>query len=299
MGKDAEEKVTVERIMRAIESEMRKRTEKIIYTAAVPGVYIVQLRPDDRERLAPLIPRIIAEMKKKLDEDLERLNRPTLVQRMGERVGQKRLSYERPAKGWQISFPLNTDDELPPGEFNLAVEIELPPRPELGGGNPTKRIVTRHSRTESRKIHESIEAPGRRETEDTSTISPRVSSTGNDVYARITYEDNIRRHVFEMTKNEIVIGRGGIGVWVDIQLETSNKVSREHLRIRRDENTGEFFVRDISSEGTILNDARVPSSLKIVKDTKQDIGVEIPLPAKSRLILAEELVLNFEAVGNP
>ena len=55
------------------------------------------------------------------------------------------------------------------------------------------------------------------------------------------------------------IGRGGSSVWVDIQVLTSPKVSRQHVRIRRDGAT--FFVQDLSTWGTFVNDAQIPAAV--------------------------------------
>jgi hypothetical protein len=61
------------------------------------------------------------------------------------------------------------------------------------------------------------------------------------VFAVIEYEDQGGRKTFRMTKNEIVVGRGGRDYWTDIKLDTLADVSREHFRLRRDAESGQFF----------------------------------------------------------
>ena len=41
-----------------------------------------------------------------------------------------------------------------------------------------------------------------------------------------------------MTQNEVSIGRGGDDLWVDLALYTTDEISREHLRLRRDPASG-------------------------------------------------------------
>ena len=54
----------------------------------------------------------------------------------------------------------------------------------------------------------------------------------------IEYEDNGGRKTFSMTKDQIVVGRGGRDYWTDLKLDTLPDVSREHFRLRRDPATG-------------------------------------------------------------
>jgi predicted component of type VI protein secretion system len=46
---------------------------------------------------------------------------------------------------------------------------------------------------------------------------------------------------------------------VDIRVSTSEDVSREHARIRRDPATGQFYLIDLSTLGTTLNGRHVPA----------------------------------------
>ena len=83
---------------------------------------------------------------------------------------------------------------------------------------------------------------------------------------------------------------------MDVKLDTSADVSREHLRLRRDEATSQFFLKDLSSLGTTVDGAPVPSSIEVVEGRKRDKGVEVPLPARARIGLANVIVLEFEAL---
>ena len=99
-----------------------------------------------------------------------------------------------------------------------------------------------------------------------------------ETYATLAYEDNKGRQSYRMTKNQIVIGRGGRDYWTDLTLETVPDVSREHIRLRRDPATGKFFVKDLSRLGTTIDGRKIPSSVEYAGDEKKDKNLEVDLP---------------------
>ena len=66
-----------------------------------------------------------------------------------------------------------------------------------------------------------------------------------------------------MTQNEVSIGRGGDDLWVDLALYTTDEISREHLRLRRDPASGEFKITDLSRNGTWLNGRRIAGNVEM------------------------------------
>jgi hypothetical protein len=118
-----------------------------------------------------------------------------------------------------------------------------------------------------------------------------------EAYATIDYEDKTGRQSYRMTKNQIVIGRGGRDYWTDLKLTTLPDVSREHVRLRRDASSGEFFIKDLSRLGTTVNGEKIPSSIEYSEGEKRDKNVEVNLPAKARIGLAEVVFLDFQAAG--
>ena len=98
-----------------------------------------------------------------------------------------------------------------------------------------------------------------------------------------------------MAKNQIVIGRGGRDYWTDLKLTTLPDVSREHVRLRRDAQSGEFFIKDLSRLGTSVNGEQIPTSVEFVDGEKRDKNVEVKLPAKARIGLADVVFLDFKA----
>ena len=92
---------------------------------------------------------------------------------------------------------------------------------------------------------------------------------------------------FTMTKRRL-----GSSVWVDVQVISSSKVSREHVRVRH-ERPGRFFIQDVSSWGTSVNGQALPPAVKGPDGVLQP-GAERELPASARIQLADALVLHFE-----
>ena len=78
------------------------------------------------------------------------------------------------------------------------------------------------------------------------------------------------------------MGRGGEGLWVDLPLYSSDQVSREHLRLRRDPATGAFAITDQSRNGTWLNGRRLSN------------GAEAALPDRAEIRVAEVITLSFQ-----
>jgi hypothetical protein len=116
------------------------------------------------------------------------------------------------------------------------------------------------------------------------------------VLARVRYRDSGMDKMFVMTSEEIVIGRGGKAVWVDLKLEGPADVSREHCRIRRDPQTGSFFIRDLSQFGTTVNGTPIPNSVDRVEGgEKVDRNREVLLPSPAKITLADVCTLEFEA----
>ena len=104
----------------------------------------------------------------------------------------------------------------------------------------------------------------------------------DNVFGEIRYRDDSGPQTYFITQNEVSIGRGGEDLWVDLPLYTTDEVSREHVRLRRDAASGVFTIVDKSRNGTWLNGRR------LARD------VEIPVPDRAEIGVAEALKLAFE-----
>ena len=100
-----------------------------------------------------------------------------------------------------------------------------------------------------------------------------------------------------MTKDEIVVGRGGRDYWTDLKLDTLPDVSREHFRLRRDPASGKFFLKDLSRLGTTINGEKAPSSIEFVDGEKRDRNLEAPVPATGAIGLADVVFLEFRSTA--
>ena len=98
-----------------------------------------------------------------------------------------------------------------------------------------------------------------------------------------------------MEKPQVVVGRGGPGYWVDLELKTVPDVSRDHLRLRYDEPERRFYIKDLSTLGTTVNGAAIPSSIEVRDGEKVDRNVEVPLPSEAEIGLAGAVFIRFRA----
>jgi hypothetical protein len=154
----------------------------------------------------------------------------------------------------------------------------------------TKRIATRRMAGTAASAESSYQ-PAQAAPE-----TPAAAPAG--AFAYIEYEDRGVRKTFYMTKNEIVVGRGGRDYWTDLKLDTLPDVSREHFRLRRDPETGKFFLKDLSRLGTTINGVAAPSSIEVAGTEKRDRNVEAPVPEQARLGLAGVCFLEFRSAAH-
>ena len=131
-------------------------------------------------------------------------------------------------------------------------------------------------------------------TDATSIGEPRVEAAGG--VAQLAYVDEQGPHIFVMRKDVVSIGRGGSAHWVDVQVTTGPRVSREHCRIRRADD-GRFFLQDLSTWGTSLNGRRVkPYVQTSPAGHLEETGQEHELPRDARVQLAETLLIEFQTL---
>jgi hypothetical protein len=194
-----------------------------------------------------------------------------------------------PDGGWQIRILENTDDEVAAGDILIYSELALPAKAELGAGSMTRRIATRKLGATQVTTTPPTEARG------VEATALEVPAPDDGAFAVIEYADNSGRKTFRMTKNEIVVGRGGRDYWTDIKLDTLPDVSREHFRLRRDAASGNFFLKDLSRLGTTIDGQAAPSSIDFSDGNKRDLNVEAPVPAQARIGLAGVVFLDFRS----
>jgi hypothetical protein len=318
---------TAREIILEIVRNMREGLEPLHYSTLAPAIYHVYLHPDDMDRLRGIVPRIVEEARRALDEELNTLNRGSIVDRLNivDRLKLTRKTGPKitpPDGGWQVRILENTDDDTQPGDIVIYSELALPAKPDFGAGSMTKRIATRRvGGTQSSS--QSYDKPGPAgvaqavppalpdsPSASQGAVASVVGATGAlpgtvamarpdpGAFAVIEYNDGGDRKTYQVTKEQIVVGRGGRDYWTDLKLDTLPDVSREHFRLRRDPESGKFFLKDLSRLGTTINGEKAPSSIEYVEGEKRDRNVEVPVPETARIGLAEVIYLEFRSATN-
>src|SRR5215203_1338338 len=278
-------------IWMAVREELRVNLYELPYSTLCPTVYHVYLHPEDFRTIEGIVPRLVAELHQALAADVERLNRRVTgtgrraLGRILQREGMAPIDV--PPDGWDVSITADQDGDLARGHLGILSSLSMP-APASYGGTPTTRIVR------------SVVGGGRRTSTTTDVPQGPAEPTASGVTqepgarARLTYEDDQGPHEFTMQKDSLVVGRGGSAAWVDVQVVTTARVSREHVRIRR-EGSGRFVIQDVSLWGTSVNGEPLPPAVKTAEGVLQP-GAERDLPPRARIHLAEAVVIHFEAV---
>jgi hypothetical protein len=267
----------------AVIASMRNNLEPLKYSTLAPSRYVVYLHADEFARIEGIVPVLQEQTARALAEELEKLNRRPGYRKYFDRLAGPAPPVENVGREWQIDFLPDPDGEVGFGDILIHSELMLPASPdELGAGQRTRRITTVHV--------------GHKTTRREETVS-RTQTASASAHARLRYEDNAGAHTFDIVRDSVTIGRGGIAYPADVRIDASIDVSREHARIRRDAQSGAFFIVDLSTLGTTVNGRRVPKGYDEVDGTKKENGVETPLTTGSRIGLADTVYLDFEIPG--
>jgi FHA domain len=270
-------------IIEAVVDNMRKNLEPLKYSTLAPSRYTVYLHASEFARLEGIIPILREQTTRALSDELASLNRRSPVRRW---VGRLRRASDteirNAATDWQVEFLADPDGDMNEGDLLIDSELVLPASPDLGVGERTRRITTLRVGQHTTTHEQSVNRSG--------------SVSQAPVYARVEYDDDAGHHAFDIVKDTITIGRGGVAYAIDIRIATSPDVSREHARLRRDPQTGRFFLVDLSSLGTTLNGRHVPKGYDDVEGAKRENGAETALPDAARIGLADTVFLDFRVL---
>jgi hypothetical protein len=261
---------------------LREGSEPLLFSTIAPSVFHVYLHADDYDRIHPIFPRMTEQAGAALDREVERFNRGARLRSALGRLTGEGTPIERSGDGWHIDYQVDPDETMSPGEIVVVSELALPAPKDLAGPK-TRRIVT------TRTGHA---ATTRQDAE------PVDAAAAARAFATLKYQDERGPHLFNIAKDLIKVGRGGVSYWVDVQLQTSADVSREHFRLRRDPATGQFFIADLSAFGTTVNGARLPAGVEVVDGQKREKQppVETLLPARATIGVADTIVIEFQTV---
>jgi hypothetical protein len=267
-------------LIEAVVDNMRKNLEPLKYSTLAPSRFTVYVHPTEYERLEGIIPILEAQTVRALADELQALNRRSPIKQwLGRLTRDHEPQIDNAGAEWQVEFRADPDGDMNEGDLLIDSELVLPARPDLGVGERTRRITTVHT--------------GRRTTTKEHTSNRTPQAPASPVFARVVYDDTSGPHSSDVVKDSVTIGRGGVAYPVDIRIVSSVDVSREHARIRRDPQTGRFFLIDLSSLGTTLNGRHVPPGFEERDGAKRENGVETPLPDSARIGLADIVFLDF------
>lgn len=291
-------------IWKAVREELLLNLYALPFSTLAPTVYHVYLHPEDFETIEGISATLTEQIRQALTEEVARLNRDmggrvkTIMARLLER--DRLAPVELPPGGWEIHLRRDPDGELSRGQLGIVSTLAMPAPVEYAG-TPTTRIVRSVVGASGRTAtvtHVPLASPGPPAIPVPAAPAERPRETegrsGRD-RARLAYVDDQGAHEFVMRKDTVSIGRGGSAVWVDVQVITTARVSREHVRLRCDA-SGQFFVQDVSLWGTTVNGVTIPPAIKGPEGVAQP-GPEHPLPSPARIGLADAIAIDFEATA--
>jgi hypothetical protein len=288
-------------IWKAVREELLLNLYALPFSTLAPTVYHVYLHAEDFEAIEGIVGAVVDQTCQALTAEVERLNRgmqgrvKAIMARLLERDQLARI--ELPPQGWDVHIRPDPDGELARGQLGIVSTLAMPAPAEFAG-TPTTRIVRSVVGASGRTAtvtHVPLPAAARAGAPAPPVDARPTEGRSTRDRARLTYSDDQGLHEFVMRKDTIAIGRGGSAVWVDVQVVTTARVSREHLRIRLAAD-GRFFVQDVSLWGTTVDDVPIPPAAKGPEGVAQP-GPEHPLPARARIGLAGAITIAFEALG--
>jgi hypothetical protein len=265
--------VTAQEIIDLILTEMHSEAMPSRYTVFVRSVFHVALYREDFESLKPLFPEIRKEALRALNEELAKLS-GGLIHKLPV-LGRRQKRY-RPMEEFSIEFLENSDDDAEQNPVVITSSFGTPKAEPDRVGAMTERILKRNA-------------------EGTLSASSRTAASSGPQtapvrYAVIEYSDDTGPHVFEVTRDQVRIGRGD---YVHLKVNASRDISRTHAVIRRDTGSGRFYIKDLSKLGTTVNGKALKTGCANEDGGNADPDFELALPDKARIGLAGVVFLEF------
>ena len=267
-----------QKVARAVIANMRESLTPLVYSTLVPESYVVYLHKDDYAAVESIIPALNAQIQRALDEATSRLERQRWWQRVLDPTRERMPPVERTPR-CSIEILPDPNDEIAHGQIGVHSQLRLPAHDD--SGPPTIR-VTATSTGAASTTHRRI---------------PVAAAPDRPPDAVLVIEDLAGRREHAVVDNPTLIGRGGLGCYVHVRLRAEGLVSKEHCRVRRDDECGQYFVKDLSRNGTFLNGTRLPCGVEYRGGRKHELdGCEVPVPDGARIGLADVLHLEFKRV---
>jgi hypothetical protein len=258
MAASAPENLTPRDIIIEIGRNLEASCIPLLYRVLVPSVFEVFLHPADYHAHELTFPLIREEAAHHLTKQLEKLNQPPRLKI----PGRQHLPHQRDGNDWQIHFRIAESGEVAKGGLVISSQLRVP---ASGSGTHTQRTVTARFEDGAR-------------TEKADAAAPASLPPSATAFAQLTIDGT--QHAME--RDEISIGRGGDGRWVDIPIPHQRAVSKEHLVLRYANQR--FEAKDMSTNGTKLNGQPMTRA------------AWTPVGATAQFELAKGVVLDFRAL---
>jgi hypothetical protein len=266
------------RISAAVLDNMRASLMPLPYTTVAPTFYLVYLHPEDFAAIEGVIPLLREQIHRALSEALAEVGSPPWWKQVlhPTREALPPIDVLPPRT---VEILADPNDEVPPGQVGVHSELRLPATGEYAGA-PTVRVTATTTALGAR--------PGSIEQ------TANVASAAGAASAWLSIDDLEGARDHGVVDNPTLIGRGGLGCYVHVRVRTEGQVSKEHCRIRRDHASGQFFIKDLSRNGTSVDGVPLPKGAEYIGPRKREIdGCEQPLPDRARIGLADVLYLEF------
>lgn len=260
--------------------QLRDNVVPLTSKALAPAHFVVYLHPEDHVALSGIGPVIVDEASREMKAEIARLSRWS---------GRWWSLAYRLLHPWSPAPPLpidgaaprhiellpDPDDSLPRGRFTVLTQLPSAAALDFAG-------------TATVSVTSGLATDGATRLAAAPPTRPPLAS--------LTYHDESGPATFEISEDKTLVGRGGQGVWVDVRIRGPVEISQEHVRIRRDPSTGNFFIKDLSRNGTTLDGRRLPQGAAYDADLKREAAPhehEVPLPARAEIGLAGVIMLTF------
>ncbi len=313
MKEPSAERPDAKKIIDTLVEAMHRGTEHFDEAfSLVPGEYEVLLHREAYEELEPIFPYLRERAERRLDRELDRLNRgglANLLRRLAAWLkalvnpGQAQqpasappARYKPAGFGWRISFSMPLNENVDVGYVGVAATLAAPKRDNLSGGKTLRLTLRGQDGNFQTHLLPAAEATLAANGGAPATRRSRPGAeedAGGTPLARLSFRDDSGPRTFTMTTAEIAIGRGGDGD-VHLLLQTLPDVSRVHLRLRYDAATKTFFVKDVSRFGTTVDGRPVKPSLD--PESRRDLDRWEALPSETTLVLAGVLRIDFKSL---
>lgn len=234
---------------------------EMAYTVLLPCIFSVYLHPEDYARLRGVQDIVREDARRALSARLAEWNRNPVFRR----GANKRKQYRIAQNDWWIELFVDSEGAVPKGDVEIHSELNDAVQPGYRGVKTT--LIEREPSVTGARVE--------RDRQSTRGQTARI-------FAEIRYQDDSGPQTYFVTQGEVSIGRGGEDLWVDLPLYTSDEISREHARLRRDSASGRFSIVDQSRNGTWVNGRRLTR------------GTEMELPDRAEIGIAEVVKLSFE-----